>query len=109
MNELNAQQQEQLNAGLPEDLRPAVLDYISEAQLLEALADRVAYMLHYQSGVFFQLMYKMDVREDLLREAMKQQDVNYAIARLILDRRLTSLRSRKENPSHRKEDSDLSW
>lgn len=109
MEQLNARQQEQVNAGLPEDLRPAVLDYISEAQLLDALADRVANMLQHQSGAFFQLMYKMDVREDLLREAMTQQDVNYAIARLILDRRLASLRSRKDNPSRRDEDSELSW
>ncbi|GAA4455717.1 hypothetical protein [Rurimicrobium arvi] len=109
MSDLNAKQQQQLNAGLPEDLRPAVLDYISEEQLLAALADRVAYMLQHQSGVFFQLMYKIDVREDLLREAMLQQDVNLAIAKLILDRRLASVRSKKENPANRDTDSDLSW
>lgn len=94
---------------LPDDLRFGEETYLSEEEFLNRLAAKVSYMLQYNSGVFFQLLYKMDVLEPKLRVAMQTEDVPMAIARLILERQLEKLEARKAHPSTTAEDKDLEW
>jgi hypothetical protein len=60
---LNQNEQKALVSTLPEDLRLIEESYFSEEDFLNALTPKVAYMMQYNSGVFFQLLYKMDVLE----------------------------------------------
>lgn len=106
---LNLKEQKALVSTLPEDLRLVEESYFSEEDFLNALAPKVAYMLQFNSGVFFQLLYKMDVLEPKLKVAMQEGDVPMAIARLILERQMEKIVSRREFPSTEPEDEELSW
>lgn len=106
---LNQKEQKALVSTLPEDLRLVEESYLSEEDFLNALAPKVAYMMQYNSGVFFQLLYKMDVLEPKLKIAMQEADVPMAIARLILERQMEKIVSRREFPSTESEDEELSW
>lgn len=102
-------EQQSLIRYLPEDLRLKEGEFLSEEDFLLALSAKVAYMLQYNSGVFFQLLYKMDVLEPKLKVAMQQENVPMAIARLILERHLEKLESRKANPAKEAHDKDMEW
>lgn len=106
---LNTKEQKALVLALPDDLRLHEESYISEEQFLNALAPRVAYMMQYNSGVFFQLLYKMDVLEPKLKRAMDEQDVPMAIARLILERQREKIISKRNFPSNKPTDDELAW
>lgn len=106
---LNDTEQKALVKALPEDLRLNEESYISEEDFLNALAPKVAYMLQYNSGVFFQLLYKLDVLEPKLKIAMQQEDVPMAIAKLILERQMEKIISRRAFPAQKSEDEDLKW
>ncbi len=106
---LSEKEQKALIRNLPEGLQWSEEEFISETDLLNALAHKVEYMLHYNSGVFFQLMYKMDVLEPKLRIAMQQADVPMSIAKLILARQLEKVVSRRANPAKAADDEDLVW
>jgi hypothetical protein len=106
---LNNKDQQSLVRHLPEDLRLSEESYLSEEDFLNALAQKVAYMLQYNNGVFFQLLYKMDVLEPKLLVAMQTEDVPMAISKLILERQLEKLESRKANPAKEAIDKDLEW
>jgi len=106
---LNNEDQQSIVKYLPEDLRLSETSYLSEEEFLHALAIKVVYMLHYNNGVFFQLLYKMDVLEHKLKAALQSEDVALAIAKLILERQLAKLESRKANPASEATDKDLEW
>jgi hypothetical protein len=106
---LNISEQKALFSTLPEDLRLVEETYLSEADFLNALAPKVAYMMQYNSGVFFQLLYKLDVLEPKLKVAMQQADVPMAIARLILERQMEKIISRRDFPASESKEEDLSW
>lgn len=101
--------QQSLVRQLPDDLRFGEEAFLTEEEFLDRLAGRVSYMMQYNNGVFFQLLYKMDVLEPKLRIAMQTEDVPMAIARLILERQLEKLEARKANPPTTAEDKDLEW
>lgn len=106
---LDEKDQKSLVKHLPEDLRLSEESYLSEEDFLQALSIKIVYMLQYNNGVFFQLLYKMDVLEPKLKIAMQSADVPMAIARLILERQMEKLESRKANPASESEDKDLDW
>jgi hypothetical protein len=106
---LNTSEQKALVSTLPEDLRLVEEAYLSEEDFLNALVPKVAYMMQYNSGVFFQLLYKLDVLEPKLKVAMQQVDVPMAIARLILERQMEKIISRRDFPASESKEEDLSW
>jgi hypothetical protein len=106
---LNTSEQKALVSTLPEDLRLVEEAYLSEEDFLNALVPKVAYMMQYNSGVFFQLLYKLDVLEPKLKVAMQQADVPMAIARLILERQMEKIISRRDFPASASKEEDLSW
>ncbi len=103
------QEQKALIRQFPGDLCPDETSFISEEDLLRALEVKVAYMLQYNNGVFFQLLYKMDVLEPRLKIAMQEENVPLAIAKLILERQLEKLETRKANPPTTPDDKELEW
>ncbi|MDI9320992.1 MAG: hypothetical protein QM530_11070 [Phycisphaerales bacterium] len=106
---LNDTEQKALVKALPEDLRLSEESYISEEDFLNALMPKVAYMLQYNSAVFFQLLYKLDVLEPKLKIAMQQEDVPMAIAKLILERQIEKIVSRRLFPAQKSGDEELKW
>ncbi len=85
-------------------------DEISEATILQKLAERVVILIERGSESFFQLMYRLDISEKKLNAIIGQPDVAEKIARLIYDRQLQKIRSRALHKQNTKDvDPDLQW
>lgn len=64
-------------------------DQLDEERLLSLLADQIAYMIESRLEHLFSLLYRMDVKEELVRAALAPDaplPANIAIARIVLDR-----------------------
>ena len=62
---------------------------LSEEELFRLLCNEVAYMIEHRLEFLFSLMYRLDVREQLIRDALAPNApelANVALARLILER-----------------------
>lgn len=71
----------------------------SEQELLDALADRIAGLLEYRLEYFFSLMYRLDVSEEKVREALQpggEEPANVALARLVIQRQKERLQTRRK-------------
>ena len=85
-------------------------DEISEATILQKLAERVVILIERGSESFFQLMYRLDISEKKLNAIIGQPDVAEKIARLIYDRQLQKIQSRALYKQNTKDvDPDLQW
>ncbi len=82
---------------------------IGKEQVLAALAQRIAQLLSGNETTFFQLMYRLDISEHKLNDAIVSANPPENIALLIWDRQLQKImsRARYSPPDH--EDSDLKW
>lgn len=72
---------------------------MSEQELLDALADRIAWLLEYRLEYFFSLMYRLDVPEEKVGEALQpggEEPANVALARLVIQRQKERLETRKK-------------
>lgn len=64
-------------------------DFLSEAELLQALSEHIAYMLESQLENLLSTLYRMDVSEEKVSLAIRPDaplPANVGIAQLILDR-----------------------
>jgi hypothetical protein len=81
---------EQLSALVAQDFEPVTEEpVISEEQLLEALAERVEWMIEHRLEYLMSLMYRMDVDErkvDFALSPLAPEPAHLALARLILER-----------------------
>ncbi len=71
----------------------------SEEELLDVLADVVAYMVEKRLEYFMQILYCMDVDEDVMRHAFSDdhdEPVNVVLARAILEREKKKAQTRME-------------
>lgn len=71
----------------------------SEQELLDVLADVVAYMVEKRLEYFMQILYCMDVDEEVMRHAFSDdhdEPVNVVLARAILDREKKKAQTRME-------------
>lgn len=62
---------------------------VSEEEFLAILAEQIAYMIEHRLEHLFSLLYRMDVREDLVSAALAPEapePANIGIARLVLNR-----------------------
>ncbi|HMQ60263.1 MAG TPA: hypothetical protein PKE06_06300 [Flavilitoribacter sp.] len=67
----------------------AVEEQISEEQLFDLLADRVAFLLENRVEFLLSLMYRLDIDEHLVNEALSltaPEPANIGLTRLILNR-----------------------
>ncbi|PQJ10873.1 hypothetical protein CJD36_012950 [Flavipsychrobacter stenotrophus] len=105
MNEL-----QETAIALQQDYGLQVPDEISEETILKRLAERVAVLVDRGAEAFFQMMYRLDISERKLNEAIGTPDVAEKIARLIYDRQLQKIRSRAFFKGGGKDvDQDLKW
>ena len=65
-------------------------DYtMPEEELFSLLADKVAYMIEYRLDFLLSLMYRLDIKEAFINQALSPANddpANIALAQLILDR-----------------------
>ena len=80
---------------------------MTEAELLNYLADVIAYMIENRLDYLLSLLYRLDVAEDKINRALmpgNAEDANVALARLVIDRqkrRIATKRAyREQNPSN---------
>lgn len=62
---------------------------INEEQMVQLLANRIAYMLEYQLEYLFSMMYRMDVSEKKVSAALHplaEEPANVGLARLVIER-----------------------
>ncbi len=62
---------------------------LSEEELLELLADQIAYMIDARLEFLLSLMYRLDIDERKVHQALSpsgEEPANWALARLVLDR-----------------------
>ncbi|MCW3120820.1 MAG: hypothetical protein JWQ38_312 [Flavipsychrobacter sp.] len=87
-----------------------VPDNASEEALLKLLADRVVDYLEKGPDAFYQLMYRIDISEKKLNSILHEEHVAVHIARLIYDRQVQKLQSRKTNKvQNTDDDPELKW
>lgn len=104
MNEL-----QETAIALQQDYGIQVPDEISEDTILKRLAERVAALVDKGAEAFFQMMYRLDISEKKLNEAIGTPDVAEKIARLIYDRQLQKIRSRAFFKGGGNIEDDLKW
>ena len=88
------------------------MDFQSEEELLQMLADRIDYMLEHQPEYLFSMLYRLDVLEKKIVPVMAPdapEPANIGLARLVLERqklRILTKRSIKSQPLDESEDWD---
>ena len=80
---------------------------MTEAELLDYLAAAIDYMIEHKLDFLLSLLYRLDVSEQKINEALlpsNKEDANIALAKLVLDRqklRVATKRAyREKNPSN---------
>ncbi len=71
------------------ELTPEEDQGMDEEALFALLADKVAYLIEYRIDFLLSLMYRLDIKEALINQALSPASVepaNLALARLILNR-----------------------
>lgn len=86
-----------------------VQDSITEEELLNMLAARIAVLLERDTESFFQLMYKLDISEKRLHEAFSSDNPPASIAKLVYQRQLQKIESRRNFSSSTDADDDMKW
>ncbi len=84
----------------------------AEAQLLEVLADRIAWLVEHNPEYLFSLLYRNDVEERKIEEALSPanpEPANIALARLVLERQKQRLETRRRYSSPPLKDDELQW
>jgi len=100
----------QVAANIQHDWELQLPETLTEEELLRLLAIKIAALLERGSEEFFQLMYRLDIPEHKLYDAMNTGDAPHAIAYLIYQRQLQKIQSRLENKKARNDDDpELTW
>lgn len=71
---------------------------ISEEELLQQLADQIAYMIEYRIDFLMSLMYRLDILEHKINAALSPASplpANLALAHLIIDRQKERIETKK--------------
>ena len=85
-------------------------DTLSEEAILQLLRERVVNVLERGPDNFYQLMYRLDISEKKLNAVLNDSDVAGKIAKLIYDRQLQKIKSRREYKVKKDVgDNDLKW
>ncbi len=101
---------QQAAIGLQQDWGLQIPAQLSEEALLQLLADRVVIYLEKGPDAFYQLMYRIDISEKKLNSILHEENVALQIARLIYNRQLQKIESRRVNKVQRTDDDpELKW
>ncbi len=89
-----------------------VPEELSEQELLDLLADVLAYYLEHRLEFLFTQLYRMDIDEARASAALapgNSEPANVALARLVLERQQQRAASKLNNPQPPIEDDGLDW
>ena|GEM_PF-3976579 len=103
---------EVLQALLAEEFGGANERTYDGAQLMNLLKQRISQMLQGNGEAFFSMMYRLDIPEPALMEAIADKDRGIdRIAGLVYERQFRKWHSRKHNGGNtvNEEDADLEW
>ena len=70
----------------------------SEEQLFELLCDQIAYMIEYRMEYLLSLLYRNDILESKINEALSpacEDPANVALAKLVMERQKERIRTRE--------------
>jgi hypothetical protein len=83
----------------------------SKEEIIQALAKRIDEMLSDDPMGFLQIMYRLDISEPALDQAMEAENASMLIAGLVWDRQTQKQAFRQSNPYTGKkvEDEELEW
>ncbi len=100
----------QISGAIQQELGLQLPGMVTEEELLKMLALKIKALLERDTEAFFQLMYRLDIQEYKLYDAMNTGDAPHAIAHLIYLRQIEKAQSRRDNsPGYNDEDADLKW
>ena len=99
----------QLNELLSKQLGLQISDTISDEELLQKLADKLASTIVNSPDEFFQLMYRLDIPEIALQQALTKQNIAEELALLVYKRQMQKIQSRAKFTGGPIDDTDLQW
>ena len=82
-------------------------DPMTEDQLFDMLADQIAYMIEHRIDFLLSLMYRLDVEEHKINQALHPgapEPANIGLARLVLERQKQRISTKKQYKQSRIED-----
>jgi hypothetical protein len=107
---MSATDQQQVLQMLQSDWDLHIAGTISEEEILLQLEKRILHIADKNPEVFFQLMYRLDVPEEKVRNVLFETDAAMQIAKMVYKRQLQKIEARKWFKNDEREvDNDLKW
>lgn len=97
-----------MNPALQDLIAQVGSDTIEKERIIQALSQAVKDWMDYRLEELFSKLYRLDILEKDIQEALKQEDIAYAIATLIYNRQVQKIEARKNNPPEEAPE-DLKW
>lgn len=85
---------------------------LSEKELLDLLANEVAYMIEYRLDFLLSMMYRLDIEEDKINFALSPQALtppNMGLAKLILERQKQRIFTKRKYKQDRPDGMGTEW
>ncbi|MEZ5017991.1 MAG: hypothetical protein R2800_13110 [Flavipsychrobacter sp.] len=104
------EQQQYINQALQQDWEIDLADKVSKEEIIGLLAMRIGHIIERTPEAFFQLMYRLDIPEQKLNNAMKGMISTEEIAEMVYNRQLQKAKSRLQyKQDDQSKDKDLDW
>lgn len=88
----------------------SIPDTVSEEDLVNALEQKIAELMNRNTEAFLQLMYRLDISEQKLQHALHGLEIpSLAVARLVVERQMQKIKSRKMFGKESGSDEKLQW
>lgn len=101
---------DELSLLLQKDLGLVLPEVVSEAEIMRLLVEKVSDLLRQDAHRFYQLMYRLDIPEQKLNEALRDEERGVdRVAAMIYKRQLEKANSRRASRHHTDEPDELAW
>jgi hypothetical protein len=102
-------EQELIRQSIQQEWGIELAGQISEREILDKIALQIGHIAEQGPDTFFQLMYRLDIPEKQLVNAMHDKQVALEIARLVYNRQLQKIRSRAYYKKKPNADDEIAW
>lgn len=95
-----------------EKLELDIPEGIAEEDILLKLEERLGYLLQRNPEEFFRVLYRVDIPEYQLNNALQQPNALQVVAKMVFNRQLEKLKTRADFSGHFNKndaDADLKW
>ena len=106
---MQVSEQQQIAQQLQQEWELRLPEMVSEEAILKQLEQRVMYLIDKNPEAFFQLLYRLDVPEHKVTAVLYERDAAKQIAKLIYQRQVQKVQSRKLFRNDNSIDKDLEW